>query len=308
MWHFCVSSWQPRDHTTPPMVPPDCAWIEMWFPGQKAKWPQQFPRVRRHSMKWADGYLQNKSPCKIWMRLRKICHGGARFGRRVGLHPQSSNPRIGFGQVSQHVDAWQQVHGTGHRDGCNASIRSHRLVLVDSGKVVESSPRVRVEPAVDAGTMLQSRHWTQWSQQESPVLLRLTLQEITVMVLCRTQSPSESDQPETPADSVIQTVEEVEVEVPQGPRLREASLFLDTVDPMRIFRQRRAVMKYVPHFVKGPFRNTLKVALEEASTQDGVCEVRGWKLLIGVAPEVWCRSRNWLSCSNSSHRENGKVC
>ena len=31
--------------------------IEMWFPGQMAKCPQQFPRVRRHSMKWADGYL-----------------------------------------------------------------------------------------------------------------------------------------------------------------------------------------------------------------------------------------------------------
>ena len=41
------------------------------------------------------------------------------------------------------------------------------------------------------------------------------------------------------ADEVIETVEEeVEVEVLQGPRLREAFLFLDTVDPMRIFRPR----------------------------------------------------------------------
>ena len=29
------------------------------------------------------------------------------------------NPRIGSGQVSQHVDAWQQVRSIGHRDGCS---------------------------------------------------------------------------------------------------------------------------------------------------------------------------------------------
>ena len=39
-------------------------------------------------------------------------------------------------------------------------------------------------------------------------------------------------------------------------------------------------MKSVPHFVKGPFRNALKLALEEASTQDEVRQVRGWKLLM----------------------------
>ena len=31
--------------------------------------------------------------------------------------------------------------------------QAHRLVLVSSGNVVESSPRVRVEPAVDAGNV-----------------------------------------------------------------------------------------------------------------------------------------------------------
>ena len=70
------------------------------------------------------------------------------------------------------------------------------------------------------------------------------------------------------------------MERPWGPRLRAAFLFLDTVDPVRIFRQRGAVMKSVPRFVKGPFRNALKFALEEALAQDEVQQVRGWKLLM----------------------------
>ena len=41
-------------------------------PGQMANCPQQFPRVRRHSMKWADRCVQNKSHCTIWMPWRKM--------------------------------------------------------------------------------------------------------------------------------------------------------------------------------------------------------------------------------------------
>ena len=40
------------------------------------------------------------------------------------------------------------------------------------------------------------------------------------------------------------------------------------VDVGDIFRQRAAVMKSVPRFLHSPFRNTLKVAMEEASSSD----------------------------------------
>ena len=95
-------------------------------------------------------------------------------------------------------------------------------------------------------------------------------------------SSAETDQEgPRPADESGETVEpEVEVEEPRAPRLRAALQFLDEVDPMSIFRERGSVMKSVPLFLKGPFRNALKFALEEASAQEDVRQVRGWKLLV----------------------------
>ena len=56
-----------------------------------------------------------------------------------------------------------------------------------------------------------------------------------------------------PADESAETFEpEMEVEEPEAPRLRAVLQFLDQVDPISIFRERRAVMKSVPMFLKGP--------------------------------------------------------
>ena len=59
---------------------------------------------------------------------------------------------------------------------------------------------------------------------------------------------------------------------------------LDEVDPAVVFRQRAAVMKSVPHVLRGPFRNVLKLALEEASwgncRDNEVRQERGWKLFM----------------------------
>ena len=87
-------------------------------------------------------------------------HGGARFGRRVVLHPQSSGGTPGSVQ-----DRSPNMSMRGNRFAAlgtetvavptsgHSVPRAHRLVLVNSGDVVESSPRVRVEPAVDAGNV-----------------------------------------------------------------------------------------------------------------------------------------------------------
>ena len=56
---------------------------------------------------------------------------------------------------------------------------------------------------------------------------------------------------------------------------------VDMVDVGNIVEQRAAVMKTVPTFLKGPFRNVLKVALEEIlASPDVLRQERGWKLLM----------------------------
>ena len=48
-----------------------------------------------------------------------------------------------------------------------------------------------------------------------------------------------------------------------------------------ILEQRAAVMKTVPTFLRGPFRNAMKMALEEMlASPDAVRQERGWKLLM----------------------------
>ena len=73
------------------------------------------------------------------------------------------------------------------------------------------------------------------------------------------------------------------VGLPRGVVLHMALRNLDDVDPRVLFRQRASVMRSVPRFLHGPFRNVLKLALEEATwgnhRQDEVRQERGWKLL-----------------------------
>ena len=77
--------------------------------------------------------------------------------------------------------------------------------------------------------------------------------------------------------------------------LRMALVTLDDVDPHVHFRQRASVMKTVPHFLRGPFRNALKLALEEAtwgnSRDDEVRQERGWKLLMLLPRMLLHRAR-----------------
>ena len=70
-----------------------------------------------------------------------------------------------------------------------------------------------------------------------------------------------------PQDPVAETSEEPEVvaNLSRNVVLRMALVTLDEVDPCAVFRQRAVVMKSVPHIVRGPFRNALKLALEEAT-------------------------------------------
>ena len=60
-----------------------------------------------------------------------------------------------------------------------------------------------------------------------------------------------------------------------------ASESLDGLNIPSRFKKQAAVMKSIPKFLRGPFRDPLKFALEEASfAVDPARCVRGWKLLV----------------------------
>ena len=85
-------------------------------------------------------------------------------------------------------------------------------------------------------------------------------------------------------DPVVETTDEPEVvaSFPGNITLRMALVTLD--DPCAVFRQRAAVMKSVPHVLRGHFGNALKLALEEATWRncqdDEVRHERRWKLIM----------------------------
>ena len=66
------------------------------------------------------------------------------------------------------------------------------------------------------------------------------------------------------------TVEEAENEI-GGPQS------LNDVDPQRNCEKRASVMKSIPKYLRGPFKNALKLALVKATAGD---DVLGWKLVL----------------------------
>ena len=65
-----------------------------------------------------------------------------------------------------------------------------------------------------------------------------------------------------------------------SPEIRAAFVFLDTIDLRTTFARRASVMKSIPHWLKGPFRNALKLAMEEAIRPGVLHQERGWKLFL----------------------------
>ena len=62
--------------------------------------------------------------------------------------------------------------------------------------------------------------------------------------------------------------------------IRAAFHGLDVVELRLMFDRRAPVMKNVPHFLCGVFRNCLTLAMEEACQRDPVRCERGWKLFM----------------------------
>ena len=113
-------------------------------------------------------------------------------------------------------------------------------------------------------------------------------------------------------DTVSLLVEAADVDPPRAPQLRAAFEAMDRVNVVEIFRHRAAVMKSVPRFLRGPFRNAMKLALEEVLASDQeVRQERGWKVLM-MLPRMLLHSplggghisRNKLT-SRSKHSREG---
>ena len=62
--------------------------------------------------------------------------------------------------------------------------------------------------------------------------------------------------------------------------IREAFLSIDAVDLHTIFAKRAAVMKAIPRFLRGSFRNAMRVAMDEKLQTNEVRRTRGWKLFL----------------------------
>ena len=75
---------------------------------------------------------------------------------------------------------------------------------------------------------------------------------------------------------------DAEVRLPRvtSVEIRAAFEFLDTVDLKATFSRRACVMKTTPHFLRGPFCNALRLAMEEAVRDGEVHQNRGWKLFL----------------------------
>ena len=62
--------------------------------------------------------------------------------------------------------------------------------------------------------------------------------------------------------------------------IREGLRRLDAENLTTIFETRANVLKTVPHFLKGPYRSAMGMALSEANSGDELRRVRGWKLFL----------------------------
>ena len=74
--------------------------------------------------------------------------------------------------------------------------------------------------------------------------------------------------------------EELEGRASGAAVLRGAFVSLDQIDLADTLKRRPCVMKSVPRFLKGAFRNALQIAIEAANSSDESVAERGWKLFM----------------------------
>ena len=106
---------------------------------------------------------------------------------------------------------------------------------------------------------------------------------------------------EASGEEVPEPVTEVAVEVPvlraTGLQLRAAWQAMDAVDMSLMFQHRPEVMRSVPHFLQGPFRNAMLMALERVVRKD--CARNGLEVVHAVAKVVAPQTTSWVQCAET---------
>ena len=82
------------------------------------------------------------------------------------------------------------------------------------------------------------------------------------------------------ADVPLPEVEVPVVEFTITREFRAALQSLDDLNLLEVFSRRPSGMRTVPKFMRGGFRNALRVAIQEALSVDERRSERGWKLLL----------------------------
>ena len=100
---------------------------------------------------------------------------------------------------------------------------------------------------------------------------------------------------------------------PKNPCLRERLVFPISCGHSQLFFRivhfrQRAMMKTVPHFLRGPLRNALKLALEEATWGNSTMMTKSGKLLPRMFLLSWWNgSRRWTKLLRASEIYNNSV-
>ena len=164
-------------------------------------------------------------------------------------------------QRASAVPTWQDEPGSG--DGRNVAPRLGPREA--GGVVVEVHPSRRSGfPERVAQVVVESRQEVEISSTDGG-----TRDDVDVAPpsLEDTESIDGVEESQMGDDVVVASTEEAELHMPQlrAPTLQAAFEALDHIQPCDHFRLRASVMKSVPKFLRGPFKNALKVALEAAT-------------------------------------------
>ena len=87
---------------------------------------------------------------------------------------------------------------------------------------------------------------------------------------------------EASGEEIVDSLPEVEVFMPnlRAAGFRAAFAALHEVDLPLMFERRAVVMRSIPFFLRGPYRNAMLLALEEICASEALRRARGWKLFL----------------------------
>ena len=110
--------------------------------------------------------------------------------------------------------------------------------------------------------------------------------------------------------STEEVASEVEAEVPRHGSLQAALIAPEQLIVEDTFKQRASVMKFVPKFLRGSYRNAMRVALEEVTVDNLARQERGWKLFMMLPRMLLHRAphgTSWFRSLRCSHVGSGGI-